>query len=157
MSQRRKQLGITAERLAGILGVDRKSLSSWESSDASTMPRNIYVLDAWCEQLGLSMGQALDNNASVIEADFITDPRHMRAVRLWYGRYLNDKSFSQTIHKITPLCSETLDLLNQLIEKIAKTTLEDGDWISRQDLTWDKTVAVARDRGTLKDMQYIWK
>lgn len=155
MSQRRKQLGITAEKLAGVLGVDRKSLSSWENSGLSTMPQDIYVLDAWCERLGLSVGQALDDHASFIEADFITDPEHMRAIRLWYGRYLSDKSFSQTIHRITPLCSETLDLLNRLIERIAKTTFEEGDWISRQDLTWEKTVTVARANGTLSDMRSI--
>ena len=127
MVRRRKRHKMTAEQLASKIKVDRKTLSQWESKTSPAMPRDMQMLDRWCEELGLSLGEALDDRLPLDES-VITDPVHVKAFRLWYARYTREDAFAKIIHKITTWDTDTLDLFNQIIARIERSAgREDED------------------------------
>ena len=120
MIARRKLYGFTVEKLALEIDVDRKTLGQWENPRSNSMPRDIFVLDRWCETLGLSLGEALDDRPPLDE-DIISDPVHIKAFRVWYARYTREKPFARLIHRITRWDSQMLTLINELLDRVEKT------------------------------------
>lgn len=150
MKLRRKRFGLTVTDLAKRIHVDRKSLAQWENPQSCIMPRDIQTLDRWCSEVGLSLGDALDNR--LMPGDGVTNnPTHLCAIRRWYARYVNDKPFAQIIHRLVAMDTASIDLINQIISRIADVSPEQKKSIADQDRLWEKLLDVEGGGGMDKN------
>lgn len=115
MSRRRKNLKISSSDLAARLGVSRRSLSTWENPTQGILPQDLDVLAQWCEELGLTVGEALAGKTTS-SAELIGDPEHLRSTHIFYQRYHNERSFARLAHRAMAADKKTLEKLDALLD-----------------------------------------
>lgn len=146
MIRRRKQLRLGIGELAQKLGVNRKTLSLWESPNVEHMPRDIRILDHWCSELGITLSEALEEH-TLPDDEFLRDPKHLKGLRIFYSRYMNDEGFARMIHKLHTMDAETLESLNGLMDRLAG--LGNKQKVKEMDDNWRSYVDKAQEEGVL--------
>lgn len=138
MKQRRKELNLSSGELAITLGVSRKSFSQWESPNHELMPRSLKILERWCDELGLSLGEALDET-KVPDDEFMRDPQHLKGIRVFYSRYMSEEGFATMIHRLQTMDNDTLLHLSGLINRLSSQV--DADKVVEMDRKWSEMIS----------------
>ncbi len=106
---RRKEIGMTADRLAEKIGVSRSTIFRYENGDIEKMPVNalVPIAQALSTSVEYLMGWEEEQKKNDIQADIILKMR-------------TDTTFMSVVEKLYSLDQDKLESINQMLNTLFK-------------------------------------